>query len=112
MLVYDFASSKLFEWLKSGGSNDAWNYKEGFVIAKEGQKVLMVRYDLGGKTVGQILKESQPAISIAVKDKSQYDSIVLGDKVSVKYEDMVIIDQSYPAQTSSANEVIRITREL
>ena len=105
------ASSELFEWLKRSGSNDAWNYKEGFVIAKEGQKILMVRYDLGGKTVGQILKESQPAIWISVKDKSQYDSIVLGDKVSVKYEDIVIIDQSYPAQTSSANEIIRITRD-
>lgn len=104
------ASSELFEWLKSSGSNDAWNNKEGFVIAKEGQKILMVRYDLGEKTVGQILKESQPnAIWIKVKDKSQYDSIVLGDKVSVIYEDMAIINQSYPAQTSSANEIIRIT---
>ncbi|KRE35219.1 DUF3221 domain-containing protein [Paenibacillus sp. Soil522] len=108
------ASSELFEWLKNGGSNNGWNYKEGFVIAKEGQKILMVRYlkaqDLGEKTIGQILKESQPnAIWIAVKDKLQYDSIVLGDKVSVKYEDMSIIEQSYPAQTSSANEIIRVT---
>lgn len=92
------------------GSNDPWNYNEGFVIAKEDQKILMVRYDLGEKTVGQILKESQPnAIWIEVKDKSQYDSIVLGDKVSVKYEDIAIINTSYPAQTSSANEIIRIT---
>ncbi|MEK3913048.1 DUF3221 domain-containing protein [Paenibacillus sp. FSL H7-0331] len=84
------------------GNPKVWDYREGYVIAKEYHKYLVVRNtnsaEIKNKTVSQLLKEAQPdAIWITVHTDN--DSIHIGDKVSISIDGG--IDQSYPAQASA-----------
>lgn len=82
-------------------SNEQWSYKEGFVVAKENDRILVVRRVTNIETpLSDILEEAQPnAIWLSV-DKSDYDSVSVGDQVSINIANGAI-DQSYPAQAAA-----------
>ncbi|MCR8633861.1 YobA family protein [Paenibacillus radicis (ex Xue et al. 2023)] len=83
---------------------EVWNYKEGYIISKSDHKVLVVKNtkaeDISKKSVQQLLDEVKPdAAWITVKNNGEYDSLAIGDKVSIVNDGM--INQSYPAQATA-----------
>lgn len=64
--------------------DERWNYKEGFDVAKENDRILVVR----GRAViesplSEILNDEMPnAIWLDVK-KSYYDATTVGDRISI-----------------------------
>lgn len=86
------------------GKSDAegWNYKEGYVVAKENGKILVIRdrVEQTGANLGDLLINVQPnAIWLSV-DKEEYDTVRIGDKVSVTIPDGQV-NPSYPAKADA-----------
>lgn len=83
-------------------SNEHWNYKEGFVVAKDDGRVLVVRDRVENieAPINEILEGAQPnAIWLSV-DKKGFDAVSVGDEVRINIPNGAI-DQSYPAQASA-----------
>ncbi|GIP26317.1 hypothetical protein J23TS9_14470 [Paenibacillus sp. J23TS9] len=83
-------------------SDGRWNHKEGFVVAKENGRVLVVRdrVDNIEAPLNEILEDASPnAIWLSV-DKKGFDVVSVGDQVSINIHNGAI-DQSYPAQASA-----------
>jgi hypothetical protein len=114
-VMWRFANDHLTEAIEiiqsnAGVKKAAWNYKEGYIVAKEDQRFLLVRKttatDIKNKELQQILDDAQPdAIWIKVANKDDYESFVVGDLISITIDRGV--DQSYPAQ-AAVNEIVRI----
>ncbi|MED5018665.1 DUF3221 domain-containing protein [Paenibacillus chibensis] len=86
---------------KPVASNERWDYKEGFVVAKENGRVLVVRDRVTNETpLSKILEEAQPnAIWLSV-GQAQYDHVSAGDQISIDIPNGAV-DESYPAQASA-----------
>lgn len=82
------------------GSNEHWDREEGYIVAKENGRILIVpnKVENFKITLDEILKASKPyAIWLAV-DKSEYDAVEVYDHVRIEINGG--IDQSYPEQAS------------
>lgn len=82
--------------------SESWNYKEGFVIAKQDGEVLVVRNEVSDikAPLNELLQEAKPdAIWLSVDDAS-YEAVTVGDQVSI-YIPNGMVDQSYPAQATA-----------
>lgn len=79
-----------------------WDYKEGIVIAKENNEVLVVRDEVSdiNAPLNELLEEAKPnAIWLGVEDK-YYDAVAVGDQVVI-YIPNGTVNQSYPAQATA-----------
>ncbi|MFC5446825.1 DUF3221 domain-containing protein [Paenibacillus aestuarii] len=84
---------------------ESWNYGEGYVVAKENDKVLVVRNKVANinAPLSEILANESDAIWLTVtKDNSK--AVNIGDKVTMAITDG-IIEQSYPGQAAGTLEV-------
>ncbi|WP_424767077.1 DUF3221 domain-containing protein [Paenibacillus sp. sgz302251] len=96
-----------------GQSNEIWDYKEGYVMAKESPKILVVQNsdmtEFEEKSIDEILNAVDPnAIWITAENESDLDAIEVGDKVSLDIEGEV--EQSAPAETT-AKQITKISTE-
>lgn len=85
-----------------GIPDERWDHKEGYVVSKENGRVLVVRDQVANieAPLSEILEDAKPnAIWLSV-DKAEYDSVVVGDKLSVTIANGAI-DMSYPAQATA-----------
>lgn len=83
-------------------SNSKWDYKEGFVIAKENNSVLVVRNKVPNfnAQLSEILENVKPnAIWLSV-GQADYNTIVVGDHINFNITNGVV-DHSYPAQAQA-----------
>lgn len=82
-------------------SDEHWNYKAGFVVAKENNKLLIVREKptVNEVSINEILENAQPDAIWLTVDESDYKIVSVGDKVKMKIPSGAI-DQSYPAQAA------------
>lgn len=81
---------------------EKWDRSNGYVIAKEEQKILIVRHipEKGNISVSELLEHNKPdAIWITVKNSEVYDTIMIGDTVELRIEG--VIKKSYPAQADA-----------
>ncbi|RXZ81309.1 DUF3221 domain-containing protein [Paenibacillaceae bacterium] len=93
------------------GSTTEWYHQPGYVVAKEHNKILVVRSSskqaLEQKTIKEILDNVRPnAIWVTAKHKSDLKRIAVGDQVRFKIDGG--IDHSSPSQAAS-NKIIKIT---
>ncbi|MFI2856221.1 DUF3221 domain-containing protein [Paenibacillus sp. JSM ZJ436] len=103
----------LFLFIVSCSGNESinpekWDRSSGYVIAKEDQKILVVRHkpelETGNMSVSELLKQNQPdAIWITLKNPEVYDTIAIGDNVELGIEG--VIKNSYPAQANATVKV-------
>jgi len=89
---------------------EKWDRSSGYVIAKEDQKILIVRHkpepepETGNMSVSELLKQNQPdAIWITLKNPEVYDTITIDDNVVLGIEG--VIKNSYPAQANATVKV-------
>ncbi|HBU82389.1 MULTISPECIES: hypothetical protein [Paenibacillus] len=86
--------------------DERWNYKEGFDVAKENDRILVVRGRADIESpLSEILNDEMPnAIWLTVK-KSYYDATTVGDRISISIgiRDTGIIDMSFPVQGKIRN---------
>lgn len=85
---------------------EKWDHSNGYVIAKEEQKILTVRHipETGNRSVTELLEYNKPdAIWITVKNPEVYDTIKIGDNVQLSIEG--VIKKSYPAQADATVKV-------
>ncbi|MGF7036101.1 hypothetical protein J2T17_007152 [Paenibacillus mucilaginosus] len=85
-------------------SDELWDYKDGFVVAKEDGRVLVVRnkVDNPNEPLNEILENALPDAIWVQVDKSDFASVMIGDEVSISFPDGVgLINQSYPLQTKA-----------
>ncbi|KGP83558.1 MULTISPECIES: DUF3221 domain-containing protein [Paenibacillus] len=85
---------------------EKWDRSNGYVIAKEDQKILIVRHipETGNISVSELLEQNKPdAIWITLKNPEVYDTIAIGDNVELSIEGA--IKKSYPAQANATVKV-------
>lgn len=80
-----------------------WDYNEGYVVAKEGGRVLVVRDQVSdfNAPLNEILERSAPNAMWISVSKADYNEVAVGDHVDIHYPNGAAIDQSYPAQTTA-----------
>ncbi|MCM3628479.1 YobA family protein [Paenibacillus glycanilyticus] len=75
-----------------------WNYEEGYVVAKEDSRVLIVRDKVDFElSLSKILKSAQPDAIWFTVEKANYDAVAIGDHVKATVAGGMI-NLSYPAQ--------------
>ncbi|MEW4430240.1 MULTISPECIES: DUF3221 domain-containing protein [Paenibacillus] len=85
---------------------EKWDRSNGYVIAKEDHKMLIVRHipETGNISVSQILEQNKPdATWITVKNLDVYDTIAIGDNVELSLEGS--IKKSYPSQATATLKI-------
>jgi len=85
---------------------EKWDRSNGYVIAKEDQKILIVRHvpETDNISVSELLEQNNPdAIWIKLKNPEEYDTIVIGDHVELSIDG--VIKKSYPAQANATVKV-------
>ncbi|MCA0756856.1 YobA family protein [Paenibacillus sp. N4] len=97
---------------KDEAANGGWDYKEGYVIAKDAPRILVVRSgdltELEGKTPEEFLNVAQPeAMWVSAEKEEDLAAIEVGDKVSIELEGAVA--ESYPAQ-ATAKKISKIDK--
>lgn len=93
----------------SSNSDNSWDYNEGFVVSKEGGRILMVRDKPSDFEVplSEILKYAEPNAMWISVEQADYDAVTVGDHVGINFpKGGGMIDQSYPAQTTADVEKI------
>lgn len=85
---------------------EKWDRSNGYVIAKEDQKILIVRHisEPSNISVSELLEQNKPdAIWVTLKNPEVYDTIAIGDNVELSIEG--VIKNSYPAQANATVKV-------
>ncbi|BBH24849.1 hypothetical protein Back11_61940 [Paenibacillus baekrokdamisoli] len=87
----------------SNNSDERWDYRDGFVVAKEGDKILVVRDKVADSKapLSEILENAKPNAMWISVDKADYDAVTVDDRVSINFPNGGVINQSYPAQTTA-----------
>ncbi|MGE7827314.1 hypothetical protein [Paenibacillus sp. NPDC093718] len=92
--------------------DERWNYKEGFDVAKENDRILVVRCraDIESPLSEMLNYEMPNAIWLTVK-KSYYDATTVGDRISISIgiRGTGTIDMSFPVE---AKEELKIMIKL
>lgn len=80
-----------------------WDYSEGYVVAKENGRVLVVRDQVSdfNAPLNDILESAAPNAMWISVSKADFNKVAVGDHVDIHFPNGVAIDQSYPAQTSA-----------
>ncbi|WP_435921121.1 DUF3221 domain-containing protein [Paenibacillus sp. DYY-L-2] len=80
-----------------------WDYREGYVVAKENGRVLVVRDQVSdfSAPLNDILESAAPNAMWISVSKADLNEVAVGDHVDIHFPNGVAIDQSYPAQTSA-----------
>ncbi|MGN7359754.1 DUF3221 domain-containing protein [Paenibacillus sp. SAF-054] len=86
---------------KDAAPEGRWDHKNGYVVAKENGRVLVVRKQAAPDTpLNEILEKAQPdAIWLSV-GKDDYVSVSVGDEVGIRIANGAI-DESYPEQAGA-----------
>jgi len=83
-------------------ADDRWDVKEGYVVAKENGRILVVRDHVPDfhAPLNEILEDAIPnAIWLSV-NQADFDAAEIGDKIGISIPNGAI-NQSYPAQAAA-----------
>lgn len=80
--------------------DEIWDYKEGYVFAKENGRILVLReYIKNEKPLNELLPEVKPNAILLSVDEVDYNEVSIGDHINIMITHG--IDQSYPAMAKA-----------
>ncbi|MDQ6420000.1 DUF3221 domain-containing protein [Paenibacillus sp. LHD-117] len=88
------------------GSSGQWDHGSGYVVAKEGGRLLIVSEKVDGEvSLENLLVDVSPnAIWLAVEQES-YEAVQIGDQVRMTIKGAIA--ESYPEQATGSVEIIK-----